>query len=130
MFKILVCLLSLAVGASAGAGTAIAASIEGSWDGGGTVKLASGEDERVRCRVRYEQGTGRTFVLYATCAHSNGTFEQSGRVVQLSDNRYSGRLYSDQYSVSGDVSISVSGNRQTISAVSAKGTATLVLTRR
>lgn len=123
-------ILGLASGLFLGAGLAYAASIEGSWSGGGTVKLNTGQAERVQCRIRYEKGSGRTFVLYANCSHSNGTFQQSGRVVQLSSSSYSGRLYSDQYSVSGDVSISVSGNRQTITAVSPKGTARITLSKR
>lgn len=128
--RFVLCMLTVALGALAGPGVALAASISGTWSGNGTVNLNTGEKEVVRCRIRYEEGSGNTFVLHVTCAHSNGTFQQSGRVVQLSANSYSGRLYSDQYDVSGDVTIIVSGNRQTITAKSAKGTAYLVLTRR
>jgi len=126
----LVCWLAFTIGLFPGAGAVNAASIEGSWSGSGTVKLTDGGIERVRCRVRYEKSIGRTYVLHVTCAHPNGTFRVSGRVVKLSDRRYSGRLYSDQYSVAGDVSISVSGSRQTVTAKSARGTATVVLTKR
>jgi len=119
--------LALALGVTTLTGDAAAASIEGSWAGGGTVRLKDGGVEKVRCRVKYEPGTGKTFVLYANCAHSNGTFQQSGRVVQRSSSQYTGRLYSEQYSVSGDVSIKVSGSRQTVTAVSPKGSATLTL---
>lgn len=104
-----------------------AASVEGNWSGGGTVVLKSGQKEPVRCRINYEKSTGRTFVISANCAHANGTFQQSGRIVKVSENSYSGRLYSDQYSVSGDISIAVNGNSQTLTATSEKGQATLVL---
>lgn len=130
MRYVFACLLVLALGAFPSADAAKAASIEGSWSGGGTVQLTSGGVERVRCRVRYEKSTGRTFVLHVTCAHANGTFRLSGRVVKLSASRYSGRLYSDEYSVSGKVSVRVSGTRQTVTAKSSKGTATVTLTKR
>ena len=110
-------------------GAAWAASITGSWQGSGKVRLSGGQVENVRCRVSYEEGTGRTFVISATCAHSNGIFKQSGRVVQINDSTYTGRLYSDQYGVAGDLSVRVSGSRQTVTAKSDRGSATLTLSR-
>lgn len=111
--------------------TAIAgASIVGSWSGRGTVKLTSGQVEPVSCSVRYEESTGRTFVLNARCATTAGTFVQSGRVVQRSSSNYTGRLYSEQYSVSGDVIIFVSGLRQTVRVSSPKGSGSIKLNKR
>jgi len=129
MRYIFACLLAIVVGGFAGVDAAKAASITGSWSGGGSVRLTSGQVEKVRCRIRYEQGSGRTVVLYVTCAHSNGTFQVSGRIVKMSNSRYSGRLYSEQYGTAGDVGISMSGNRQTLKATSPKGTATVILTK-
>ena len=129
MRYVFACLLTIVVGAFAGVDIAKAASIVGSWSGGGSVKLTSGQVENVRCRIRYEQGSGRTVVLYVTCAHSNGTFQVSGRIVKLGNSNYSGRLYSEQYGTAGAVSISVRGNRQTLKAKSSKGTATVMLTK-
>ncbi|GBE44214.1 hypothetical protein BMS3Bbin10_02304 [bacterium BMS3Bbin10] len=129
MRYIFACLLTITVGAFAGVAVAKATPIAGSWAGGGSVKLTSGQVEKVRCRIRYEKGSGRTVVLYVRCAHSNGTFQVSGRVVKLSKSFYSGRLYSEQYGTAGDVGISVSGNRQTVKAKSSKGTATVILTK-
>lgn len=121
--------LALALGAVGGVSVANAASIDGSWHGEGTVKLASGEAEKVRCRIRYQESTGRTFIINVTCAHTHGIFEQSGRIVQVSGSQYSGRLYSNQYGVAGDVRISVNGSRQTITAKSPKGSARITLTK-
>ena len=109
--------------------TAKAGPITGAWRGNGLVKLTSGKAERIRCRIRYEQGSGRTFVVHVTCAHAHGTFKTSGRVVKRSNTRYTGRLYSEQHDVAGDVSISVNGSRQHIKATSSKGSATVTLTR-
>ena len=129
MRYVFACLLTIVVGAFAGVDIAKAASIVGSWSGGGSVKLTSGQVEKVRCRIRYEKGSGRTVVLYVKCAHSNGSFQVSGRIVKLSNSYYSGRLYSEQYGTAGDVGVSVSGNRQTVTAKSSKGTATVMLTK-
>ncbi len=119
--------LSLPVAATAEA----AASILGSWSGRGSVRIKqSGQVEPVSCSIRYEAGTGRTFVLNATCASTAGTFQQSGRVVQNSGNSYSGRLYSDQYAVSGNVRISVNGSRQTVRVSSPKGSGSISLRKR
>lgn len=117
--------LSLPLATSASA----AANIIGSWKGRGSVKLTSGHVEPVSCSVRYESGdsSGKTYVLHATCATTAGTFQQSGRVVKRSGSSYTGRLYSDQYSVSGDVSISISGTRQTVRVSSPKGSGSLSL---
>jgi hypothetical protein len=121
--------MAMAIGLFTGITDTSAAAIKGTWAGGGTVKLNTGQVERVRCRIRYEESSGRTFVIYANCSHANGTFQQSGRIVKRSSTSYSGSLYSDQYSISGDLLISVSGNRQTISAKSSKGSAKIVLTK-
>lgn len=122
-------LLAMVVGGFSGLDVAKASSIAGSWIGGGSVKLTSGQVKEVRCRIRYEQGSGRTVVLYVSCAHSNGNFQVSGRIVKMSNSRYSGRLYSEQYGTAVDVGISVSGNRQTVKATSSKGSATVILTK-
>ncbi len=129
MRTLLACFLILAFSAIAGVSGVQAASINGSWRGEGIVKLPSGDTERVRCRISYEESTGRTFLLHVSCAHTNGIFEQSGRIVQISADRYTGRLYSQQYGVTGQVSISVNGRQQTITARSPKGSATVNLTR-
>ena len=129
MRYVFACLLTIIVGAFAGVDVAKAASIVGSWSGGGSVKLMSGQVEKVRCRIRYEKGSGRTVVLYVKCSHSNGSFQVSGRIVKLSNSYYSGRLYSEQYGTAGDVRISLNGNRQTLTAKSSKGTATVILTK-
>lgn len=74
-------LLTLTLGTFLSVDVARAVSIEGTWNGGGTVKLTSGGVEKVRCRMRYEKGTGRTFVIHVTCSHANSKFSVSGRIV-------------------------------------------------
>lgn len=125
------CLMTIAALAMGAAVPAAAADpIEGSWSGAGTVRLKDGTVEPVRCRVKYEDGGGnQTFVLYANCATTANTFQQDGRVVFVGGSRYTGRLYSNQYDVSGDVTVSVAGKRQTVSVSSPKGSASITLNK-
>jgi len=122
--------LALALGLPTTASLASAASIAGSWSGRGTIRLTSGQVEPVSCSLRYEKSSGRTFLIHARCSTTAGVFEQSGRVVQRSSSKYSGRLYSDQYAVSGDLNISLSGSRQTVRVSSPNGSGTLKLRKR
>jgi len=128
---VLVCLLTALVGLPAFASGAKADPLVGAWSGGGTIKLTNGGLEKVSCRIRYEDGGGKTFVLNAVCATTAGTISQSGRVVKRSGSRYTGRLYNDEYSVSGDVSVSLSGgSKQTLRVSSPKGSGSISLRRR
>lgn len=129
MRHVIVFLLTLIVGGISGGVVAKAAPIAGSWAGNGSVKLKTGQTEKVRCRIRYENGSGRTVVLYVTCSHANGIFKVSGRVVKINGTYYTGRLYSEQYGTAGDVGITVKGNRQTVKAKSTQGVATVILNR-
>ena len=123
--------LAMALGMPIATSASAAANIIGSWSGRGSMTLTSGQVEPVSCRISYEKGDdkGRTFVLYATCATTAGTFEQSGRVSKRSSSSYSGSLYSDQYSVSGKITVSVKGSSQTIRVSSKKGRGSLSLRR-
>lgn len=123
--------LAMALGMPIATSASAAANIIGSWSGRGSVTLTSGQVEPVSCRISYEKGDdkGRTFVLYATCATTAGTFEQSGRVSKRSSSSYSGSLYSDQYSVSGKVTVSVKGSSQTLRVSSKNGKGSLSLRR-
>ena len=125
-------LLAMALGLPIATSVSAAASIIGSWSGRGSVRLTSGQVEPVSCRISYEKGDdkGKTFVLSATCATTAGTFVQSGRVSMRSSNKYSGSLYSDQYAVSGKVTVSVSGSNQIVRVSSPKGIGSISLSRR
>jgi len=123
--------LAMALGMPIATSASAAANIIGSWSGRGSVTLTSGQVEPVSCRVSYEKGDdkGKTFVLNATCATTAGTFVQSGRVSKRSSSSYSGSLYSDQYSLSGRVTVSVNGSSQIIRVSSKKGRGSLSLRR-
>jgi hypothetical protein len=58
------------------------ASLPGSWSGGGTISLASGANERIRCRAVYEVGGGgRALQLSIRCASDSYNFDLAGSVV-------------------------------------------------
>ena len=128
---LLACVTAFALGALTPPVIAAPDVLAGSWSGGGTVKPNNGASEAVRCRVKYTKDTGRTYLINATCSVPGvGRYQQTGRVVKVSNSRFTGRLYSEQYSVTGNVVISVSGSRQTISLSSSKGTGRLNLSKR
>ena len=104
--------------------------ILGSWSGSGTARPADGAPEKVSCRLSYSEGSGRTYEISATCSHTGGSFTQSGRVVSVGGNRYTGRMYSSQYNATGDVAVTLNGNRQTVYVKSEKGSASVSLRKR
>ena len=113
----------------AGVEIANAAPLAGRWSGGGTVTLNNGQKEPIRCRISYRPA-GKTVEVTATCSHAGGTTHQTGRVIQRSKNRYTGHFRNQQYAVSGNVTVSVRGSRQTVIAISSQGRIHLSLSKR
>jgi len=111
-------------------GGAQAATIAGVWKGGGTVTLKSGQKERIRCRVTYSK-EGKRYLVNVVCVSTAGKFKQSGGVVQVKGtNRYVGNLRNEELRLSGKIRVTVRGNKQTVTATSAEGTASVTLRRR
>ena len=53
----------------------------GSWSGGGTISLANGEQERLRCRATYDvAGRGDQLSLNLRCASASYNFDLSSNV--------------------------------------------------
>jgi hypothetical protein len=54
----------------------------GAWSGGGTISLANGANERIRCRAAYDVGSGgRALQLSIRCASDSYNFDLAGSVV-------------------------------------------------
>jgi hypothetical protein len=117
------------VGNAQGAKKLSAASLEGSWSGGGTVSFASGAKEQARCRARYSRAGNDSYTLNATCATASGRAAQTARVRQVGNNRYSGSFYNSEYSISGAIDIVVHGSSQTVRLTSDSGSGVLSLRR-
>lgn len=110
--------------------SAVAQELAGTWSGGGTVRLPSGESERVRCRVSYSPLSSRVYAVAATCATQSTTIRQSGELLMVRPGRYIGDFYNPQFDIGGRIRVRVSGGRQTVTMMSSSGSGQLTLTRR
>jgi len=104
------------------------ASLEGSWSGGGTLSFAGGT-EQARCRARFSRAGGQSYTVNATCATASGKAAQTATVRQVGANRYSGRFYNSEYSISGVIDIIVRGSSQIVRLTSDSASAILNLSR-
>ncbi len=117
---------SMLTGGSSAQAAPQAASIAGIWVGNGVVQSRSGRKESVQCQIRYSKASGKTYGFSATCASAAGKTQTGrGSMQHLNGNRYSGRLF-----FAGRVSMTLRGNRQTVTVISSEGTGRLILTRR
>jgi hypothetical protein len=109
----------------------------GSWSGGGTLSMANGESERIRCRANYNPGGGGDELrLSLRCASASYNFDLtsnvqdrggaiSGQWTEASRNAsgvLSGRSAGDRIEAtargqnfSANISLTTRGNRQTVS---------------
>ena len=105
------------------------AGLEGSWRGGGSVALASGQKERAQCRAQYRRASGSSYTLTATCATPSGRATQTATVRQVGGNTYQGQFHNSEYDVSGTIFVTVAGNRQSVRLTGDAGSASLELRR-
>jgi hypothetical protein len=105
------------------------ASLEGAWSGGGTISFASGGTEQARCRARFSRAGGHSYTVNATCATASGKAAQTATVRQVGNNRYSGRFYNSEYSISGVIDIVVRGSSQIVRLTGDSASAVLNLNR-
>ena len=134
-------LVMAALGAAAGPSGAAMMSpfraMAGSWSGGGTLSMANGEQERLRCRASYDvAGSGEALNLNLKCASASYNFDLtseaqyrggaiSGSWTEASRNAsgsLSGRANGDHIDVAArgqnfaaDLALTTRGNRQSIS---------------
>jgi hypothetical protein len=104
------------------------ASLEGSWSGGGTLSFAGG-NEQARCKARFSRAGAHSFTVNATCATASGRAAQTATVRQVGTNRYSGRFYNSEYSISGVIDIVVHGSSQIVRLTSESASGVLNLSR-
>jgi hypothetical protein len=85
--------------------------LSGSWAGGGTLTMASGTKERLRCRARYDvNGGGSAVDLRLRCASDSFTFELQSNVAH-SNSAVSGTWTETTRHVGGSIEGSARGNR-------------------
>ena len=85
--------------------------LSGTWAGGGTITLASGSKERIRCRARYDvNGSGSAVDLRLRCASDSFAFELQSNVGHQ-NGAVSGTWAETTRSVGGSIEGSARGNR-------------------
>ena len=84
--------------------------LSGSWSGGGTITMASGTKERIRCRARYDvDGGGSNLDLTLRCASDSYNFELQSNVAH-SNGALSGTWAEMTRHVGGDIEGTAQGN--------------------
>jgi hypothetical protein len=113
-----------------GAAMAEPVALDGAWSGGGSVKFPSGAKEAARCRANFKRRGAESYLVSARCASASGKVEQSALLTRVSGNQYSGSFFNEEYKVDGTITVTVSGNSQSVSITSPAGSsATFRLTR-
>jgi hypothetical protein len=121
--------LGLAGGAAEAAGSPFRA-LAGSWAGGGVISMASGEQERLRCRASYVvDGGGAEMRLNLKCASDSYTFDLSS-AVEYHDGAISGEWREASRNASGSITGRATGDRIEAAATGAMFSANLSLTTR
>ena len=97
-------------------------------------------ERRWHCIVRRREGAGAlqgafqsgrraSYTVSATCATASGRAAQTATVRQVGSNRYSGRFYNSEYSISGVIDIIVHGSSQIVRLTSESASGVLYLSR-
>lgn len=85
--------------------------LAGSWSGVGTIVLPSGDSEEARCRARFRPSGDGTYSMSAVCATPSQRTAQTAVIERIGSNRYAGSIYNEEYSYTGEIILTVRGNR-------------------
>ncbi len=97
-------------------------SLSGSWRGAGLVQDVEGQKERVKCRVRYENGGRQKFRVMMKCvSRTKGSKANSFTVTKSGNRAYSGQSRDDETNINVDASITLKGHKQIIELKSTQG---------
>lgn len=117
-------------GGFGGAAMAGPIALDGAWAGSGSVKFPSGAKEAARCRANFKRRGDDKYLVNARCASASGKVEQTALLTYVGGNQFSGSFYNAEYKVDGTVTVTVSGNSQSVSISSPAGaTASFRLSR-
>lgn len=123
-----ICVFAAALAASPARADMVA--LDGSWSGGGSVTFPSGAKESARCRANFKKRGAESYLVSARCASASGKVEQSALLTYVGGNQFSGSFFNTEYKVDGTITVTVSGNTQSVSISSPAGsTAYFKLTR-
>ena len=105
------------------------ASLEGAWSGSGRIVFPSGEAERASCRASFSRRAANSFRMSAVCATPSVRLVQSATVERVSANSFAGSFFNSEYNVSGDISITLRGDRLSAQLSGGGGSASFALGR-
>jgi hypothetical protein len=126
----LTAVLGLALAVPAAPARADMANLDGAWSGGGSVKFPSGAREAARCRANFKKRGSESYLVDARCASASGKVEQSALLTHVGGNQFTGSFFNEEFKVDGTITVTVSGNSQTVSISSPAGSsANFKLTR-
>ena len=104
--------------------------LDGAWSGGGSVKFPSGAKEAARCRANFKKRGAESYLVNARCASASGKVEQSALLTYVGGNQFTGSFFNQEFKVDGTITVTVSGNSQSVSISSPAGSsANFKLTR-
>ena len=102
----------------------------GSWSGGGTISMANGDQERLRCRASYDvDGAGDTLGLNLRCASASYNFDLTSQA-EYRGGAISGSWSEASRNASGSLSGRASGDHTDVAARGQSLAANLSLTTR
>lgn len=122
--------LGLALVLSAAPARADIVNLDGAWSGGGSVKFPSGAKEAARCRANFKKRGAESYLVNARCASASGKVEQSALLTYVGGNQFTGSFFNEEFKVDGTITVTVSGNSQSVLISSPAGsTASFKLSR-
>jgi hypothetical protein len=113
--------LTLAVIVTAGPARADMINLDGAWSGGGSVRFPSGAKEAARCRANFKKRGAESYLVNARCASASGKVEQSALLTYVGSNQFTGSFFNEEFKVDGTITVTVSGNSQSVSISSPAG---------
>ncbi len=122
-------LATLVLSILVGSGQVWAGTLSGSWRGGGTLVTLIGDREVVRCRVKIKQKSRKRLSMTAKCAATSGKANQTLTLTAVSANKFSGSFQNAEHNTSGNVTLTVRGNRIRMYMSGNDGTASVSLRR-
>jgi hypothetical protein len=114
-------LLGLALALTAAPARADIVNLDGAWSGGGSVKFPSGAKEAARCRANFKKRGAESYLVNARCASASGKVEQSALLTYVGGNQFTGSFFNQEFKVDGTITVTVSGNSQSVSISSPAG---------
>ncbi len=130
MLRLPTLMLASLLAFSVPSGSAHADKLAGTWTGTGYAAPASGQREKIACRITYSPQGSKVFAVVATCASPSMKVVLSGQLTMVDQNRYVGEVYNAEYNISGRARVVISGSRQTVTFTSSQISGQATLTRR